>query len=114
LSSVSSQLIQAAVSIIKDFASRFTHLEAENVQLQQAAQSKSAQLDQTVKMAATARQEAGSLKKELNQLKTMLKEEDKEKAEAQIQVKEKEDNIQAKEKEDNLRNSIKALLGNLW
>jgi hypothetical protein len=42
------------------------------------------------------------LKKELGQLKTKLEEEDKEKAEA---------HIQAKEKEDNLRNSVKALVG---
>ncbi|KAK1618977.1 hypothetical protein QYE76_024494 [Lolium multiflorum] len=73
-----------------------------NVRLQQNAQSKSAQLDQAVKMAATARQETDMLKKELAELKKKLKEEDKEKAEAQIQ---------AKEKEDNLRSSIKALLG---
>ncbi|KAK1670059.1 hypothetical protein QYE76_058218 [Lolium multiflorum] len=94
--------IQAAVSIIKDFASRFPLLEAENVQLQQAVQSNSTQLDQAVTMAAIARQEADALKKELNQLKKKLKEEEKEKAEAQIQ---------AKEKEDKLRNSIEALLG---
>jgi hypothetical protein len=50
-------------------------------------------------MAATARQEETTLKKELGQ----LKEEEKEKVEAQIEV---------KEKEDNLRNSVKALLGN--
>ncbi|KAK1678687.1 hypothetical protein QYE76_039535 [Lolium multiflorum] len=53
-------------------------------------------------MAATARQEADTLKKELGQLKTKLEEEKKEKAEAQIK---------AKEKEDNLNNSAKALLG---
>ncbi|KAK1619923.1 hypothetical protein QYE76_025440 [Lolium multiflorum] len=68
----------------------------------QAAQSKSAQLDQAVKMAATAWQEADKLKIELSQLKTKLNGEEKEKAEAQIQVMEKEDNI---------RNSVKALLG---
>jgi AmiR/NasT family two-component response regulator len=50
----------------------------------------SAQLDQTVKMANTAWQEANTLKKELGQLKKKLK-----------------------EKEDNLRNSVKALVGNL-
>ena len=98
-----SQPIQAAVTVIRDFASRFTLLQAENARLQQDAQSKSAQLDQAVKIAATARQEADSLKKELGQLKKKLKEEEKEKAEAQVQ---------AKEKEDKLRNSIMALLGN--
>jgi hypothetical protein len=54
-------------------------------------------------MAATARQEADTLKKELVWLKK-LKEEEKENAEAQIQE---------KEKEDKLRNSVQALLGNL-
>ncbi|KAK1604043.1 hypothetical protein QYE76_027716 [Lolium multiflorum] len=51
-------------------------------------------------MAATARQEA--LKEEISQLKKKLNEEEKEKMEAEIR---------AKEKEDNLRNSVKALLG---
>jgi FtsZ-binding cell division protein ZapB len=50
-------------------------------------------------MAAAAWQEADTLKKELGQLKA----EEKENAEAHVQV---------KEKEDNFRNSIKALLGN--
>ena len=48
-------------------------------------------LDQVVTMAATARQNAESLKKELDQLKKKLKEEEKEKAEAQAQRKERED-----------------------
>ena len=65
LSCVMSQPIQAAVTVIRDFASRFTLLQAENARLQQDAQSKSVQLDQAVKIAATARQEADSLKKEL-------------------------------------------------
>ncbi|KAM0900767.1 hypothetical protein ACQ4PT_020418 [Festuca glaucescens] len=94
--------IQAAVTIIKDFASQFTLLQAENARLQQDAQSKSAQLDEAVKIAATARQEADSLKKELGQLKKKLKEEEKNKAETQVQT---------KEKEDKLRSSSTALLG---
>jgi hypothetical protein len=54
-----------------------------------------------VKIVATARQNADSLKKELDQLKKKLKE--KEKAEAQAQ---------RKEREDLLRKSTMALLGN--
>jgi chromosome segregation ATPase len=79
-----SQPIQAAVTVIRDFASRFTFLEAENARLQQDAQSKSAQFDEAVKIAATARQEVDSLKKELGQLKKKLKEEKKERAKAQV------------------------------
>ncbi|KAM0903136.1 hypothetical protein ACQ4PT_018917 [Festuca glaucescens] len=94
--------IQAVITIIKDFASQFTLLQAENARLQQDAKSKSAQLDEAVKIAATARQEADSLKKELGQLKKKLKEEEKNKTETQVQT---------KEKEDKLRSSITALLG---
>jgi predicted RNase H-like nuclease (RuvC/YqgF family) len=78
---------------MKDFASQFTLLQAKNVRLQGDAQSKSAQLDQAVKIAATARQEVDLLKKELGQLKKKLKEEEK-------------------DKEDLLRNSTTALLCN--
>jgi uncharacterized protein YoxC len=58
-------------------------LQADNARLQEDAQSKSSQLDQAVKIVATARQEADSFRKELDQLKKKLKEEEKEKAEAQ-------------------------------
>jgi ATPase subunit of ABC transporter with duplicated ATPase domains len=95
------------VAIVKDFASRFIQLEFQNARLQRAAQSSSDKLDQAVKLAATARQEAEKLKKELNQLKMKLEEDKKEK------VEKVEAQAQAMEKEDNLRNSIKALLGNL-
>ncbi|KAK1611992.1 hypothetical protein QYE76_035665 [Lolium multiflorum] len=94
--------IQTAVTIIKDFSSRFTLLQAENVRLQEDAYSKSAQLDQVVKIAATARQEVDSVKKEVGQLKKKLKGEKKEKGEALVQM---------KGEEDLLRNSIIALLG---
>ncbi len=56
-----------------------------------------------MKIAATAHQEADSLRKELGQLKKKLKEEEKEKAEAQAQK---------KEREDLLHKSTTALLGN--
>ncbi|KAK1608553.1 hypothetical protein QYE76_032226 [Lolium multiflorum] len=49
------------------------------------------QLDQAVKIVATARQDADSLRKELGQLKKKPKEEEKEKAEAQAQKKERKD-----------------------
>jgi hypothetical protein len=63
--------------MVRDFASQFIQLEAKNVQLQKAAKSSSDQLEQAVKVAATARREAGELKKELGQLKAKLKEEEK-------------------------------------
>ncbi|KAM0856774.1 hypothetical protein ACQ4PT_048851 [Festuca glaucescens] len=91
LSASGGHSIQAAVTIIKDFASQFTLLQAENARLQQDIQSSFAQLDQAVKIAATAQQDADSLRKELGQLKKKLKEEEKAKTEAQAQVKEKED-----------------------
>jgi hypothetical protein len=53
-------------------------------------------------MAATARQNEDSLKKELDQLEKKLKEEEKEKAEAQAR---------RKEREDLLHKSTLALLG---
>jgi predicted Holliday junction resolvase-like endonuclease len=56
-----------------------------------------------VKIAATIRQDANSLRKELGQLKKKLKEEE-EKAEAQAQK---------KEREDLLHKSTMALLGNV-
>ncbi|KAM0880055.1 hypothetical protein ACQ4PT_033840 [Festuca glaucescens] len=94
--------IQATVAILKYFASRFIQLESENARLQRAAQSSSDQLDQAVKLVATARQEADKLKKELSQLKAKLKEEERERVEAQAQT---------REKEDNLRKATEALLG---
>jgi hypothetical protein len=78
-------------------------LQVDNAQLQEDAQLKSSQLDQAVKIAATARQEADSLRKELGQPKKKLKEKEKEKVEAQSQK---------KEKEDLLHKSTAALLGN--
>jgi chromosome segregation ATPase len=93
------------MAIVKDFASRFIQLESENARLQRVAQSSSDQLDQAVKLAATAWQEAGKLKKELHQLKIKMKEEENEKVEAQAQ---------AKEKEDSLCKAIETLLRHLF
>ncbi|KAK1670537.1 hypothetical protein QYE76_058696 [Lolium multiflorum] len=96
--------IQTAITILKDFASQFSLLQADNTRLQGDVLSKSSKLDQAVKIAATARQDAESLRKELGQLKKKLKEEEKEMAEAQAQK---------KEKEDLLHKSTMALLGKL-
>jgi methylthioribose-1-phosphate isomerase len=86
-----------------DFPSQFSSLQADNARLQEDVLSTTSKLDQAVKIAATARQNADSLKKELDQLKKRLKEEEKEKAKAQAQ---------RKEREDLLHKSTMALLGN--
>jgi hypothetical protein len=54
---------------LKNFASQFSPLHADNTQLQEDILSKSSKLDQAVRIAATARQDANSLRKELGQLK---------------------------------------------
>jgi regulator of replication initiation timing len=87
---------------LKDFASQFSSLQADKVRLQEDVLSTTSKLGQAVKIVATARQNADSLKKELDQLKKKLKEEEKEKAEAQAQ---------RKEREDLLHKSTLALLG---
>jgi septal ring factor EnvC (AmiA/AmiB activator) len=99
-----SQGIQTAITILKDFASQFSSLQADNTRLQEDVLSTTSKLDQAVKIAATARQNADSLKKELNQLKRKLQEGEKEKAKAQAQ---------RKEREDLLHKSSMALLGNV-
>ncbi|KAM0831672.1 hypothetical protein ACQ4PT_065381 [Festuca glaucescens] len=104
LSASGGHSIQAAVTIIKNFASQFTLLQAKNARLHQDIQSSFAQLDQAVKIVATDRQDADSLRKELGQLKKKLKEEEKAKTEAQAQA-------QVKEKKDLLRKSTTTLLG---
>ncbi|KAK1665691.1 hypothetical protein QYE76_053850 [Lolium multiflorum] len=93
--------IQTAITILKGFASQFSSLQADKARLQEEVQSTSSKLDQAVTMAATARHNADSLKKELDQLKKKLKEREKEKAEAQSR---------RKEREDLLHNSTLALL----
>jgi predicted transcriptional regulator len=94
-----------AITILKGFASQFSSLEADKARLQEEVHSTSSKLDQAVKMAATAHQNADSLKRELDQLKKRLKEEDKEKAEAKVQ---------RKKREDLLRQSTLALVGNFY
>ncbi|KAK1677248.1 hypothetical protein QYE76_038096 [Lolium multiflorum] len=82
--------IQAVISSLKGFASQFSSLEADKIQLQEEVESTSSKLDNAVKLDAAARQKADSLKKELDQLKKKLKEEEKEKAKSEAQRKVKE------------------------
>jgi phage shock protein A len=92
------------ISALEAFASQFTSLEAEKVQLQQEVESTSSKLDNAVKMAAEARQNADSLKGELEQLRKKLKDEEALKAAAEAQ---------RSEKDDLLRQSTLALLSNI-
>ena len=97
------QDIQTIITALKGFASQFSSLEADKIRLQEEVESTSSKLDNAIKLAAAARQNANSLKKELDELKKKLKDEEKEKAETEAQ---------RKEKEDLLRQSVLALLGN--
>jgi chromosome segregation ATPase len=65
---------------LKCFASQFSSLEADKARLKEEVQSTSSKLDRAIKMVVVARQNADSLKKELDQLKNKLKEEEKEKS----------------------------------
>ncbi|KAK1628785.1 hypothetical protein QYE76_003100 [Lolium multiflorum] len=86
--------IQTAITILKGFASQFSSLQDDRSWLQEEVQSNSSKLNQAVTMAATARQNADSLKKGAQSLKKKLKEEEQGKAEAHAQRKEREDLLQ--------------------
>jgi chromosome segregation ATPase len=58
------------------FCSQFTSLEADKIRLQKEVESTSSKLDNAVKIATEARQNADSLKEELKQLKSKLKDEE--------------------------------------
>jgi predicted Holliday junction resolvase-like endonuclease len=75
---------------LKGFASQFSSLEADKIRLQEEVESTSSKLDNAIKLAASSRQNADALKKELDELKKKLKEEEKEKAESEARRKEKE------------------------
>jgi vacuolar-type H+-ATPase subunit I/STV1 len=90
---------------LEAFASQFTSLEADKVQLQKEVESSSSKLDGAVKIAAEARQEVDSLKEELGRLKKKLKEEEALRLAAEAW---------ATEKDELLRQSSLALLGNLF
>jgi predicted Holliday junction resolvase-like endonuclease len=87
---------------LKGFTSQFSSLEEYKARLQEKVLSTTSKLDQAVTMFAIAHQNAYSLKNELDQLKKKLTEEEKEKAEAQVR---------RKEREDLLHKSTLALLG---
>jgi chromosome segregation ATPase len=87
---------------LKGFASQFSSLEADKIQLQEEVESTSSKLDNAIKLAAAARQNVDSLRKELDDLKKKLKDEEKEKAETEAK---------RKEKEDLLRQYVLTLLG---
>jgi uncharacterized protein Yka (UPF0111/DUF47 family) len=90
--------LRGVISSLEAFASQFTSLEADKVQLQEEAKSTSSKLDDAIKKAAIARQEVDSLKEELNKLKEKLKEEE----------------ARSAEKDDLLRQSALTLLGKLF
>jgi predicted S18 family serine protease len=66
------------ISSLKSFASQFSSLEADKIRLQEEVESTSSKLDNAIKLAAAARQNVDSLKKELDELKKNLKDEEKE------------------------------------
>ncbi|KAK1650289.1 hypothetical protein QYE76_068094 [Lolium multiflorum] len=76
--------IQTAITILKGFASQLSSHQADKARLQEEVLSTTLKLDQAVTMAATARQNADSLKRKLDQLKKL-------KVEAQARRKERED-----------------------
>ncbi|KAK1666644.1 hypothetical protein QYE76_054803 [Lolium multiflorum] len=85
--------LRGVISSLEAFASQFTSLEAEKVQLQKEIKSSSSKLDGAVKIAAEARQEVDSLKEELGKLKERLKEEEATKLAAEARAAEKDELI---------------------
>jgi uncharacterized membrane protein len=61
---------------LEAFASQFTSLEADKIRLEKEVESTSSKFDNAVRIAAEARQNADSLKEELKQLKSKLKDEE--------------------------------------
>jgi chromosome segregation ATPase len=97
------QDFRTVISSLEAFASQFTSLEADKVHLQKEVESTSSKLDNAVKMAAEACQNADSLKEELEKLRNKLKDEEALKLAVEAQRNEK-DNL--------LRQSILVLLSN--
>ncbi|KAK1665917.1 hypothetical protein QYE76_054076 [Lolium multiflorum] len=94
---------RAVISSLEALASQFTSLEADKARLQKEVKSTSSKLDNAIKMAAEARQNADSLKGELEKLKNKLNDEEASKLAAEAQ---------RNEKDDLLRQSVLALLNN--
>ncbi|KAK1692759.1 hypothetical protein QYE76_009456 [Lolium multiflorum] len=93
--------LRGVISSLEAFASQFTSLEAEKVQLQKEVKSSSLKLDGAVKIAAEAHQEIDSLKEELGKLREKLREEEATRLAAEAR---------AAEKDELLRQSSLALL----
>jgi hypothetical protein len=96
-----SQSIQAALDIVADFANKFIRMEAENARLREVSKSSTEQLEKVNNLATEAKREAANLGKELDLLKTKMKEEEQLKIKAQAQ---------ADKKEGGLHKVIKSLL----
>ncbi|KAK1684607.1 hypothetical protein QYE76_045455 [Lolium multiflorum] len=68
--------LQTIITTLEAFASQFTSLEADKIRIKKEVESMSSKLDNAVRIAAEARQNADSLKEELKQLKSKLKDEE--------------------------------------
>jgi uncharacterized coiled-coil protein SlyX len=99
------QPIQAAVDTVMDFANQFIRMEAENACLREVVKSPTEQLEKANKLATEVQGEAANLRKELDLLKSKIKEEEQQKIEAQAR---------ADKKEGDLRKSIETLLGKMF
>ncbi|KAK1558113.1 hypothetical protein QYE76_018900 [Lolium multiflorum] len=93
--------LRAVISSLEAFASRYTSLEADKSRLQKEIESSSSKLEGAIKIAAEARQNADSLKEELEKLKGKLKDEETSRLAAEARM---------NEKDDLLRQSVLALL----
>ncbi|KAK1691856.1 hypothetical protein QYE76_008553 [Lolium multiflorum] len=65
--------LQMIITTLEAFASQFTSLEADKIRLEKEVESTSSKLDNAVRIAAEAHQNADSLKEELKRLKSKLK-----------------------------------------
>jgi predicted nucleic acid-binding Zn-ribbon protein len=79
--------------MVVDFAVQFVNLEAENVCLREAVKSLSEQHEKANKLATETQGEAANLRKDLDQLKTKLEEEEKQRTEAQARADKKEGDL---------------------
>ncbi|KAK1648290.1 hypothetical protein QYE76_066095 [Lolium multiflorum] len=93
--------LRAVISSLEAFSSRYTSLEADKARLQKEIESSSSKLEGAIKIAAEARQNADSLKEELEKLKGKLKNEETSRLAAEARM---------NEKDDLLRQSVLALL----
>jgi hypothetical protein len=97
------QDLRAVISSLEAFASQYTSLETDKARLQKDIESSSSTLEGAIKIAAEARQNADSLKDELEKLKRKLRDNETSRLAAEAQM---------NEKDDLLRQSVLALLSN--